>query len=245
MPTLLGGVLAAPLLAATHASTVDVLTFAVAATIVLAGAVGVVMAPNPVHAALFLIMTLFGVAVLFVAQRDDFLAVVQVIVYAGAVVVLFLFVIMFLGVDREENRAVEPLRGQRPLAVALVALGLTGLVLLGQIAHWATGQPSTSGVANGTEPNVNLLGQSVFTTYLFPFEVTSALLVIAVVGAVVLARRPASAGDDEVGIDATGAIESGDDTAEEGDVLEGDAADPAGRDCHAEDADDVEDEVAP
>ena len=86
----------------------------VAAAIVLAGAIGVVVARNPVHSALMLVMTLFGVAVLFVLQQARFLAAVQVIVYAGAIVVLFLFVIMFLGVDREENIAAEPLRGQRP-----------------------------------------------------------------------------------------------------------------------------------
>ena len=85
-----------------------------------------------------LVMTLFGIAVLFVLQRDDFLAAVQVIVYAGAIVVLFLFVIMFLGVDREENIAAEPLRGQRLLAVALVALGVTGLLLLAEISEWTT-----------------------------------------------------------------------------------------------------------
>ena len=97
-----------------------------------AGAIGVVLARNPVHSALMLVMTLFGVAVLFVLQNAPFLAAVQVIVYAGAIVVLFLFVIMFLGVDREENIAAEPLRGQRPLAVALVLLGTTGLLLLGR-----------------------------------------------------------------------------------------------------------------
>ena len=71
---------------------------------------------NPVHAALFLIMTLFGVAIAFVAQSADFLAAVQVIVYAGAIVVLFLFVIMFLGVDRREHIRFEPLVGQRAFA---------------------------------------------------------------------------------------------------------------------------------
>ena len=105
----------------------------------LSGAIGVVVARNPVHSALMLVMTLFGVAVLFVLQRDPFLAAVQVIVYAGAIVVLFLFVIMFLGVDREENIALEPLRGQRPLAIGLVVLGTTGLLLLGEVSHWTTG----------------------------------------------------------------------------------------------------------
>ena len=134
-------------------------------------------------------MTLFGVAVIFVLQQASFLAAVQVIVYAGAIVVLFLFVIMFLGVDKEENIAAEPLRGQRPLAVALVALGATGLLLLGQVSKWTTGQPHMAGPDTGA-PNVNLIGKSLYTTYLFPFEATSALLIIAVVGAVVLARRP-------------------------------------------------------
>ena len=176
-----------------HHSAVDVGTFAVAAAIVLSGAIGVVVARNPVHAALMLVMTLFGVAVLFVLQGDPFLAAVQVIVYAGAIVVLFLFVIMFLGVDREENIAAEPLRGQRPLAIGLVVLGTTGLLLLGQVSKWTTGAPHVAGVANGRYSNVYLLGKSVYTTYLFPFEATAALLIIAVVGAVVLARRPPDA----------------------------------------------------
>ncbi len=188
MASLIGAVITAAS-TATHPSWVDVGTFAVAAAIVLAGAIGVVVARNPVHAALMLVMTLFGIAVLFVLEQASFLAAVQVIVYAGAIVVLFLFVIMFLGVDREENIAAEPLRGQRPLAVGLVALGTTGLLLLGQVSGWTTGAPHVAGPDTGA-PNVNLLGKSVYTTYLFPFEATAALLIIAVVGAVVLARRP-------------------------------------------------------
>ncbi len=222
----------------THASWVDVGTFAVAAAIVLAGAIGVVVARNPVHSALMLVMTLFGIAVLFVIQGASFLAAVQVIVYAGAIVVLFLFVIMFLGVDREENIAAEPLRGQRPLAIGLIALGTTGLLLLGQVSHWTTGAPHVAGTDTGA-PNVNLLGKSVYTTYLFPFEATAALLIIAVVGAVVLARRPpvtsnperADADDvDAVGTDdptpgGTAAEADGDDAAPDG------AADPDGSDA--------------
>ena len=180
--------------AGAHPTIPDVGVFAVAAAIILAGAVGVVVARNPVHSALMLVMTLFGVAVMFVLQQASFLAAVQVIVYAGAIVVLFLFVIMFLGVDREENIAVEPLRGQRPLAVARVVLGATGLLLLGEVSKWTTGQPHVAGTDTGA-PNVNLLGKSLYTTYLFPFEATSALLIIAVVGAVVLARRPPATGD--------------------------------------------------
>ena len=101
-------------LARLAASKVDIVVFVVCAAIVLTGAFGVILLRNPVHAALSLVMTLFGVAVLFVAQEAHFLAAVQVIVYAGAIVVLFLFVIMLLGVDREEAVEVEELKGQRP-----------------------------------------------------------------------------------------------------------------------------------
>ncbi|MDE3087027.1 MAG: NADH-quinone oxidoreductase subunit J, partial [Acidobacteriota bacterium] len=184
-----------PALLAPFAATVgavDVTVFVVAAAIILSGAFGVVLARNPVHAALMLVMTLFGVAVLFIEQDANFLAAVQVIVYAGAIVVLFLFVIMFLGVDRLENLADEPLPAQRPLAVVLVALGLAGLVVLGVEAKWSTGAHSVAGAARGQPGgDVAALGRAVFTTYLFPFEATAALLVIAVVGAVILARRPA------------------------------------------------------
>ena len=190
-----------PLIAA---SRVDLGVFAVCAVIVLAGAFGVVLLRNPVHAALSLVMTLFGVAVLFVAQEAHFLAAVQVIVYAGAIVVLFLFVIMLLGVDREDAVEVEQLKGQRPVAVGLGLLVLALVVLLARFDQWSTGTPSARGAARGAATagaeNVELLGRSIFTDFLLPFEVTAVLLVIAVVGAVVLARRPPrfiEDGDDE------------------------------------------------
>ncbi len=152
-----------------------------------------------------LVMTLFGVAVLFVLQRDPFLAAVQVIVYAGAIVVLFLFVIMFLGVDRQEDIGLEPLRRQRPLAIGLIVLATTGLLLLGEVSRWTTGAPHVAGIDAGRQSNVYLLGKSVYTTYLFPFEATAALLVIAVVGAVVLARRPPASSNAPAEDDGTGA----------------------------------------
>ncbi len=186
----------APLLATTT-SIPDLVVFVVSAAAILVGAIGVVSSRNPVHAALMLVLTLFGVAVLFLEQAADFLAAVQIIVYAGAIVVLFLFVIMFLGVDRLENLAAEPLRGQRPVAFLLVGLSLAGLLVLGFTAHWATGAHGVAGPPGIPATNINHLGRSVFTTYLFAFEVTAGLLVIAVVGAVVLARRPAEPAEDE------------------------------------------------
>ena len=156
--------------------------------VVIVGALGVVFSRNPVHAALMLVMTLFGIAVLFVEQQAHFLAAVQVIVYAGAIVVLFLFVIMLLGVDKQEAVDVEPLRGQRPAAVVLALVGLLELLLLTR-AHWTTGARSVAGAASGEGPDVEKLARLIFTRYVLAFEMTSLLLVIAIVGAVVLSRR--------------------------------------------------------
>jgi NADH-quinone oxidoreductase subunit J len=168
----------------------DAVVFFIAAIAILVGAIGVVVSRNAVHAALNLVLTLFGIAVEFVNQGADFLAAVQVIVYAGAIVILFLFVIMLLGVDNEENIKAEPLRGQRPTAFILGLMVLLELAVLGRVSNWATGTKSVAGAADGPGENIQKLGQSIFTRYLFPFEITSVLLVIAVVGAVVLARRP-------------------------------------------------------
>src|ERR1700723_1545590 len=189
---------AVPLLAATRATWPDILVFAASAAVILVGAIGVVTSRNPVHAALSLVMTLFGVAVLFIEQEADFLAAVQIIVYAGAIVVLFLFVIMFLGVDRREDVNVEPLAGQRTLAFVMLGITLAGIIAMLATAHWVTGAHQVVGPIEGpitkssTSPSgeVAQLGKQIFTPYLFAFEATAALLVIAVVGAVVLARRP-------------------------------------------------------
>ena len=172
----------------------ELFVFLVAGGACIAGALGVVLNSNPVHAALSLVGTLFGIAVLFVAQEANFLAAVQVIVYAGAIVVLFLFVLMLLGVDRSEDLSIEPLGvGQRIAAVivglAILALPLTAFLSTEGEATGAVAQPGDPNAITEGAPDVAQLGESLFTTYLFAFELTSVLLVIAVVGAVVLARK--------------------------------------------------------
>lgn len=185
MTALLGA--GAPVLAT---ATVDSVVFAICAAIVLVGAFGVVLWRNPVYSALSLVLTLFGVAVLFVEEDAQFLAAVQVIVYAGAIVVLFLFVIMLLGVDRAETETTSRLPGQRPVAVLLGMAALGELLALARWRHWLTGaRPSGQGAIGGGA-NTGALAKSLFTTYLLPFELTSLLLIIAVLAAVVLARRP-------------------------------------------------------
>ncbi|WP_426574315.1 NADH-quinone oxidoreductase subunit J [Aquihabitans sp. McL0605] len=162
--------------------------FLAGAAICLAGAFGVILFRNPVHSALSLVLTLFGIAVLFIALDAEFLAAVQVIVYAGAIVVMFLFVIMLLGVDQQDDITVEHLKGQRPAAAVAGVLLLGGLVavfLTGAI----TGQSSANAKIDDLTPNVEQLARSLFTDYLWAFEITSVLLIIAVVGAVTLARH--------------------------------------------------------
>jgi NADH-quinone oxidoreductase subunit J len=183
---------------------IQLIVFGVSAIIIVGGALGVVLAANPVHAALSLVATLFGIAVLFVEQDAGFLAAVQVIVYAGAIVVLFLFVIMLLGVDQAEDLDTDPLGGQRPAAIIVGAVLLGSLLVSMLLTHRdfdsvALGTRSAVGkLSDPAQENVAKLGEALFTNYLFAFEITSVLLVIAVVAAVVLARRAATAVDTEI-----------------------------------------------
>lgn len=171
---------------------VESITFFLAATVVLGGALGVIWARNTVHAALGLVATLFGIAVLFLNQDAQFLAAVQVIVYTGAIVVLILFVIMLLGVDTDEDVDAEPLVGQRSLALA-VAVGLvlivSGALLLVGGEDLVTGAEGATAAFDDT-PNIDQIGRVLFTDYIFAVEITALLLTVAVVGAVVMARRP-------------------------------------------------------
>jgi NADH-quinone oxidoreductase subunit J len=177
------------------------IVFVTGAVLIVGGALGVVLLRNPVHCALMLVVTLFGIAFEFVDQSADFLAAVQVIVYAGAIVIVFLFVIMYLGVDRRERSELEPTRFQRPLAILLGIVALIEILVLSQVHRWSIGpvsvtDPATgatshgyAGQLSGPGENIQKLGQAIYTRYLLPFEMTAALLVIAVVAAVVLSRQ--------------------------------------------------------
>ena len=175
------------------AQIVQGVTVGIAALIAIMGAFGVVGLRTPVHNALSLVAPLFGVAVLYVAQGAYFLAAIQVIVYAGAIVVLFLFVIMLLGVDKVQSLAKERSSATLLLGGALGA-GFAVMALVAALAGtgWdgaITGEQSVTGVLDSTN-DLNQLGEALFTKYVFAFEITSLLLTIAVVGAVVLSRKP-------------------------------------------------------
>ena len=171
----------------------ELIVFVLASAMMLIGAFGVITRRNPVHAALSLVLTLFGVAVHFVALEAYFLAAVQIIVYAGAIVVLFLFVIMLLGVDKAEDLHTEPLMAQRWLA-GIAGLGLLGLLVIAvsrgveMLTTRAEGLATSAEGASG-DANIQQLARSVFGDYVVAFELTSILLVVAVVGTVMLARR--------------------------------------------------------
>ena len=198
----------------------ELVVFLIAGFFAILGALGLVISKNPVHSALSLVMALFAMAVLFLNQDAQFLAAVQVIVYAGAIVVLFLFVIMLLGVDESEDLSIEPIAGQRPAALLIGAAVLALSVILAISVGGATGgesltAPKVDSITQSTtvsateelvddvsgaddaqtdgrenDPNINQLGRTLFTDYVFAFEVTALLLTIAVVGAVLLARKP-------------------------------------------------------
>jgi NADH-quinone oxidoreductase subunit J len=169
----------------TRTSTVEAAVFWVFGAIALAGAIGVVAAPKAVYAAMFLATTMISLAVLYVAQDALFLGVVQVVVYTGAVMMLFLFVLMLIGVDSGQS-LMETIRGQRLAAIA-AGLGFGVLLIAG------IGTMSTSGFVGLTEANaggnVEGLADLIFTRNLWAFELTSALLITAALGAMVLAHR--------------------------------------------------------
>ncbi|TVR47107.1 MAG: NADH-quinone oxidoreductase subunit J [Puniceicoccaceae bacterium] len=151
----------------------------------------VVLSRNPVNAAVFLILTLLGVASLFVMLQAYLLAAVQVLVYAGAVVVLFLFIIMLLDVPESARKRFKP-------AVALAA-GLSGLVLILGVGLLVSGAETAGpeAPAAGVGADLKAYGEYLFTSYLLPLQVTGFLLLIAMIGVILLSRKPSAAADKE------------------------------------------------
>ena len=172
----------------------EYVVFFSAAVMILGGAIGVIALKNPVHAALGLVLTLFGVAVQFVAMEAHFLAAVQVIVYAGAIVVLFLFVIMLLGVDESIDLSIEPIPIQRPLA-AVMGVGLLGLLAAAIVrAEDAVlinpgNGIDTAAETGNSDANIQQLAANLYGDHVFAFQLTSVLLIVAVAGTVLLTRK--------------------------------------------------------
>ncbi len=164
----------------------ELIVFVVTAIIAVVGAGAMVLSKNAVHSALFLLLNFGSIAVLYLLLRAPFLFMVQLIVYAGAIIVLFLFVVMLLGAERVEDTP-DRIRWQRPLAIGL------GVLLLVEALYVGFGQ-AVGAVAPVVQRNEDfalpeLIGQALFSVYLLPFEITSVILLAAIVGVVVLSKR--------------------------------------------------------
>lgn len=162
--------------------------FIVVSLLALGAAVSMVLSKNAVHSALFLVGVLLSLAVLFLLQGAFLVAVLQIIVYAGAIMVLFVFVVMLLGIDKQEALT-EKLTSQRPLAIGLGLLLAVEAFYLGLSQHIHVHSVAALTRQLPGEGNVTAVARDLFTSWAFPFEATSVLLVVAVVGVMVLARR--------------------------------------------------------
>ncbi|WP_328651352.1 NADH-quinone oxidoreductase subunit J [Micromonospora sp. NBC_00330] len=173
------------LAAAGSVSTGEAVTFWILAPLALIGGIGMVAARNAVHSALWLVLTMLCLGVFYVLQAGPFIGMVQIIVYTGAIMMLFLFVLMLVGRDSTDS-LIETLRGQRVAAIVL-GLGFAGLVGTG--LYQALDRTNTAGLEQvNAEGNVQGIARLLFTKYVFAFELTSALLITAAVGAMVLAH---------------------------------------------------------
>ena len=175
-----------PILAATASERAELIVFAILAPLSVVAAVGMVLSRNAVYSALLLVVNFFCLAGFYVLLEAQFVAAVQVIVYAGAIMVLFLFVLMLLGVGNEVV-VKEQMRGQRPAAV-LLTLGLLVAIVAALLAGAFDTAPASLAAAN-QGGNVQAVGRLLFTHYTFAFETAGVLLVVAAVGALVLGKR--------------------------------------------------------
>jgi NADH-quinone oxidoreductase subunit J len=184
---------------AQHMGTGEEWVFWILGILSVAGALGMVMARNAIHSALFLVLTMLSLGVFYIVQAGPFLGLVQIIVYTGAIMMLFLFVLMLVGRDASDS-VIETLRGQR-VAALLLGLGLGGLLCTGVYRALQHQKPPAVGLndvggANVTDGgNVQGVARLLFTNYVFAFEVTSALLITAALGAMVLAHAQKSKED--------------------------------------------------
>jgi NADH-quinone oxidoreductase subunit J len=197
--------------AANDPSTAEAIVFFVFAGVALGSGLAVITLRNIVHAALMLVVNLLAIAGLYLALESSFLSIIQILVYAGAIVVLFLFVIMLLGIDRDDLLR-ETSRRTALLAAAGVAV-LAGALLVGIVGPYTgegslCNQGATSGaggscvgleaaLAEQEQGSVSFIGERLFTRYTFPFELAGLLLVVATIGATVLGRRDDPEPDDE------------------------------------------------
>jgi len=156
--------------------------------VTLVSAILVITLRNPVHSALSLVLTFFSLAGLYVLLNAQFLAAIQVLVYAGAIMVLFLFVIMLLNLEKEKKtREKHPLQKAFGVTIAILLLAVMGSVVAGGVLYGTKGIYTDATVSS--IGNTKAIASLLFTDWVLPFEITSILLLAAIVGAIVLAKR--------------------------------------------------------
>jgi NADH-quinone oxidoreductase subunit J len=160
--------------------------FWILAPLAVIGGIGMVWARNAVHSALWLVLTMMSLGVFYVVQAGPFIGVAQIIVYTGAIMMLFLFVLMLVGRDAADS-LIETLRGQR-LAALVLGVGFAGLVGAGAYRAMRDGPAAADFAQEAVNANVANVARDIFTKYVFAFELTSALLITAAVGAMILAH---------------------------------------------------------
>jgi NADH-quinone oxidoreductase subunit J len=166
----------------------EAIAFYTLAAVILGFAVLVITARNTVHSVIFLVLNFLCVAALYVVLGAEFLAVIQVLVYAGGIVVLYLFVVMLVNLKRPPEAHQDPRRRSR-LGLVMSGLLLAQLVAIGGYSMATTGPGPTARAAETVGGNVEQVGWLLYTDYLVPFEVASMLLLVAMIGAIILAKR--------------------------------------------------------
>jgi NADH-quinone oxidoreductase subunit J len=180
--------------AANHVGVGEQFAFWILGSVAVIGGLGTVLSKNAVHSALWLVLTMLCLGFLYVVNAAPFLGMVQIIVYTGAIMMLFLFVLMLVGRDSSDS-LIETLRGQR---IAAILLGVGFAILVGTGLARSLGNTKVVGLTSANaDGNVQGLAKLLFTNYVFAFEVTSALLITAAVGAMVLAHIERSKADSE------------------------------------------------
>jgi NADH-quinone oxidoreductase subunit J len=164
----------------------EAIAFWILGPLSLAGAIGMVLLRNAIHSALSLVATMMSLGAFYLIEQGPFLGLVQIIVYTGAIMILFLFVLMLVGRDASDS-IVETLRGQR-WAAALFGVGFALLVAVSVGRAFKDSKPVNLDTPNAAGQNVHSIAALLFTKYLFAFELTSALLIVAAVGAMILAH---------------------------------------------------------
>ena len=174
---------------------IELLLFAIPASLVILGALIVVFAKNPVHNAMGLVLTLTSLAILYITLNATFVAMVQMLVYAGAVMTLFLFVIMMIGVDKPEQTK-EQIKGQKLLISGTLILLVSIVVFIGlqNGLNWNLLFPQSEISLEGTPA---ILASALFTSWVFPFEVISILLIVATTAAIALAYEFKQSSDND------------------------------------------------